>query len=179
MIVEDDRELLSRMQRVLAEAGFQCTPCRCIADALAAFEVLRVTEGPKVIVLDCRVPTWREDIDRADALDARRSKLWERLFPLDGEKLASDEVSGLRQALNDLDHEAECLIRKDGQKFLETVKDQLGGFGVIITTAASPINGFGVPAGVGILRVLEKPYALHLLIRAVRECCDYLGGGAS
>jgi CheY-like chemotaxis protein len=173
LIVDDDPNSCRATEELLGSWGFQCTSAGCVSDAVAAFEKLRVTEGPKIILLDWLIPQGRKDLERALSLDARKSELQNRLSSLIVEKREAGEVKELRRKLNDLDGEIErMLLAERGGRFLDIVEDQLDGVGVILASASPSL--IRVPTSIKNVWVFARPIDPWRLRDTLRECCERL-----
>ena len=171
LIVDDELPLAEMVKTMLLAAGYQCTACQSVSEALSALEMLRTREGPKIILLDWEMPPTGAVGTLLSTLDARRSELRKRLSTLHGKKHTSEETFDLRRKLNDIDDDYERLMRGGGE-FLHIISDQLDEFGVIILSGHGPM-GVKAPADI---RVLQKPCTRGELIKAIQECCDRLAG---
>jgi CheY-like chemotaxis protein len=173
LIVDDEPILAGVLEEWLGSWGFQCTSAGCVSDAVAAFEKLRMTEGPKIILLDWLIPQGRKDLERALSLDARKSELQNRLSSLIVEKREAGEVNELRRKLNDLDGEIErMLLAERSGEFLDIVEDQLDGVGVIFVSGNTSL--IRVPTGIKSVWVIARPFDQRRLRDTLRECCERL-----
>lgn len=170
LIVEDEPQVRVLLETLLSAWGFQCISADCVSDAVAAFEKLRVTEGLKIILLDWLIPQGRVDLGRARSLEARKSELQSRLSSPSGEKPGEGELKELRRKMNDLDDEIERMLRSKSGIFLDIVKDELDGVGVIVHSGTLLQD----PPDIKNLWVLAKPIEVRRLRDTLQECCERL-----